>query len=96
MSGIVEKLDGKDEVALIKQLAMFEEVVEKAALTFAPHLVAFYLMELAGMFHPYYNRNRVVTDDIALTKTRLLLCRATATVVANGLKLLGVSAPIKM
>jgi arginyl-tRNA synthetase len=96
LSGIVEKLDGKDEVALIKQLAMFEEVVEKAALTFAPHLVAFYLMELAGMFHPYYNRNRVVTDDIALTKTRLLLCRATATVVANGLKLLGVSAPIKM
>ena len=87
LSGIVEKLDGKDEVALIKQLAMFEEVVEKAALTFAPHLVAFYLMELAGMFHPYYNRNRVVTDDIVLTKTRLLLCRATATVVANGLKL---------
>lgn len=95
-SGIFEKLVGKDEIALIKHLAMFEEVVEKAALTFSPHLVAFYLMELAGMFHPYYNRNRVVTDDADLTKARLLLCKATATVAANGLKLLGVSAPVKM
>ncbi|MBI5236708.1 MAG: arginine--tRNA ligase [Deltaproteobacteria bacterium] len=95
-SGIFEKLVGKDEIALIKHLAMFEEVVEKAALTFSPHLVAFYLMELAGMFHPYYNRNRVVTDDEDLTKARLLLCKATATVAANGLKLLGVSAPVKM
>ncbi len=96
LPGIFEKLAGKDEIALIKHLAMFEEAVEKAALTSAPHLVAFYLMELAGMFHPYYNRNRVVTDDADLTKARLLLCKATATVIANGLKLLGVSAPVKM
>jgi arginyl-tRNA synthetase len=53
-------------------------------------------MELAGMFHPYYSRNRVVTEDAGLTAARLLLCKAICTVIANGLALLGVSAPVKM
>ncbi|MBI5810622.1 MAG: arginine--tRNA ligase, partial [Deltaproteobacteria bacterium] len=55
-----------------------------------------YLMELAGLFHPYYNRNRVVTDDPELTQARLRLCKAVGTVTENGLRLLGVTAPARM
>ncbi len=92
----LSRLDQKEEVAIIKHLAGFEEVIEKSAVEMEPHRVTFYLQELAGLFHPYYNRNRVVTDDPGLTTARLLLCRAVATVVAKGLGLLGVSAPKKM
>ncbi len=93
---LLSKLDQKEEIELIKHLGSFGEVVERSAEAMEPHRVTFYLMELAGLFHPYYNKNRVVTDDPELTGARLLLCGAVATVVANGLKLLGVSAPEKM
>ena len=93
---LLERLNQKEETEIIKHLGSFEEVVERAALNMEPHRVTFYLMELAGLFHPYYNKNRVVTDDAELTIARLLLCKAVGTVTANGLKLLGVSAPEKM
>ena len=92
----LERLELKEETNIIKHLAAFEEVVEKSALAMEPHRITFYLMELAGLFHPYYNRNRVVTDDMELTRARLFLCRAVGTIVASGLSLLGVSAPAKM
>jgi arginyl-tRNA synthetase len=87
---------GAEEMGIIKHLGMFEEVVERSAASMEPHRVTFYLMELAALFHPYYNRNRVVTEDAGLTAARLLLCSAVGNVVANGLKLLGVEAPSKM
>ncbi len=90
------RLELKEEIELISKLGSFEEVVEKSAANMEPHRVTFYLMELAGLFHPYYNRNRVVTEDAGLTAARLLLCRAIGTVVASGLNLLGVGAPKKM
>lgn len=90
------RLDGEDAVELIKHLASFDEVIERSALDYEPHRVTFYLMELAGLFHPYYNRNRVVTEDAGLTRARLFLCRAVANVTGAGLKLLGISAPEKM
>ncbi len=93
---LLERLDQKEETDIIKHLGSFEEVVERGAEAMEPHRITFYLMELAGLFHPYYNKNRVVTDDRELTDARLLLCGAVATVAANGLSLLGVSAPIKM
>ncbi|MFQ5736772.1 MAG: arginine--tRNA ligase [Thermodesulfobacteriota bacterium] len=93
---VLEKLELREEIEIISKLGMFEEVVSKSAAAMEPHRVTFYLMELAGMFHPYYNRNRVVTDDPGLTTARLLLCKAIATVVASGLRLLGVGAPVKM
>ncbi len=93
---ILKKLELKDEIGLIKLLGDFTEVIEKAAVSMEPHRVAFYLQDLAGLFHPYYNRNRVVTDDTELTQGRLLLCKTVATVVRRGLELLGVHAPIKM
>lgn len=93
---ILEMLKGKDDIDLIKHLALFEEIVDRSAAAMEPHRVTYYLTELAGIFHPYYNRNRIVTDDAGLTAARLLLCKATAQVIANGLALLGVSAPDKM
>ncbi len=86
----------EEEVEIIKHLVNFETVLEKSARDLEPHRVTFYLIELAGMFHSYYNRNRVVTEDAALTGARLLLLRALRTVTATGLSLLGVSAPDKM
>jgi len=94
--GLLERLELPEETAIIKHLGGFEEVVEKSALVMEPHRVAFYLQELAGLFHPYYNRNRVVTDDRELSEARLLLCKAVAGVVKKGLGLLGVNAPVKM
>ncbi|MBI5971229.1 MAG: arginine--tRNA ligase [Deltaproteobacteria bacterium] len=90
------RLKEKEEFELIRHLSAFEEVVAKSARDMEPHKVTFYLTELAGMFHPYYNKNRVVTSEKNLTLARLLLCKAVATVAANGLTLLGVNAPDKM
>ncbi len=95
LKGLESKF-AKDEIEVIRRLDSFEEIVEQSAREMAPHRVSFYLMELAGLFHPYYNRNRVVTDDEDLTKARLLVCRAVGTVIGNGLRLLGVTAPEKM
>lgn len=95
-SDLLARLDQKEEIEIIKRLSAFEETVEKSALSMEPHRITFYLMELAGLFHPYYNKTRVVTDDPLLTDARLLFCKAVGTVVANGLSLLGVSAPVKM
>lgn len=93
---LLSRLDQKEEAELIRNLGSFGEVVERSAEGMEPHRITFYLMDLAALFHPYYNKNRVVTDDPELTAARLLLCNAVATVTANGLGLLGVSAPEKM
>jgi arginyl-tRNA synthetase len=93
---LLSRLDQKEEAEIIRHLGSFGEVVERSAEGMEPHRITFYLMDLAALFHPYYNKNRVVTDDPELTAARLLLCNAVATVTANGLGLLGVSAPEKM
>jgi len=85
-----------EELSLIKRLLQFPDLVAGAALALEPHRVAYYLQELAQLFHPYYNRHRVIGDDLALTHARLALVRAVGQVVRNGLRLLGVSAPEKM
>lgn len=92
----LERLVLKEELDIIRHLSLFDETVEKSAAFLEPHRVTFYLTDLAGMFHPYYNKNRVVTEDAELSAARLLLCRAVRDTVAAGLGLLGVSAPDKM
>ncbi len=92
----LERLDLPEEIDIIKHLANFEGVIEKSARELEPHRVTFYLMDLAALFHPYYNKNRVVTEDRALTEARLLLLKATGAVTGIGLRLLGISAPEKM
>jgi arginyl-tRNA synthetase len=84
------------EIALMKRLAEYPEIIAIAAREFAPHQIAYYLRELAGEFHGYYNATRMLVSEEALKLARLALAVATRQVLCNGLALLGVSAPEKM
>jgi arginyl-tRNA synthetase len=84
------------EASLLSKLAEYPESLGRALDELGPHQVAFYLRELAGEMHSYYNAERVLVDDIALKKARVALMLATKQVLQNGLKLIGVSAPVKM
>ena len=92
----LDSLAGEREAALMQRLAEFPELVAAAAREFAPHSVAFYLRELAGEFHSYYNAERILVEDPAARMARLALCAAVRQVLANGLALLGVRAPERM
>ena len=92
----VSRLDTPEELALIKHLAGFPRMVAGAAACFEPHWVTTYLQELAGLFHGFYSKNRVITDDAALTGTRLFLLSCVATALKNGLGMLSISAPETM
>jgi len=85
-----------EEIALIKALIRFPEVVEGSARTLEPHRITFYLNDLAGLFHSYYNKYKVISEDEAVTRARLFLVKCIQTVLNNALTLLGVSAPEKM
>jgi arginyl-tRNA synthetase len=82
--------------ALMLALAKYPEMLTSAATDFAPHDVTFYLRDLASQYHSYYDAERILVDDEAVKKARLALVAATAQVLRNGLKVLGVSAPQKM
>jgi len=85
-----------EEIALIKALIRFPEIIEGSARTLEPHRITFYLNDLAGMFHSYYNKYKVISEDEAITKARLFLMKCIVIVLNNALTLLGVSAPEKM
>jgi len=89
-------LTGERERALMRRLAEFPEALAEAARELAPHAIAFYLRELAGEFHSYYNAERILVEDQATREARLALCAAVRQVLANGLALLGVRAPERM
>jgi arginyl-tRNA synthetase len=84
------------EQDLMRDLARFPDVVESAARSYEPHQVAYYLRELAQAFHTYYNAHPFIASDAPLRDARLVLIDATRQVFANGLELLGVSAPESM
>jgi len=92
----VELLDSNYEMALLLQLIDYPHVIESAAKDLAPHMIAFYLKDLAADFHSYYNASRFLVEDEAVRLARLALIAATAQVMRNGLALLGVTAPEKM
>jgi arginyl-tRNA synthetase len=92
----LEPLAGEREAALMRRLAEFPELLADAARELAPHAAAFYLRSLAGEFHSYYNAERILVEDEATRRARLALCAAVRQVLANGLALLGVSAPERM
>jgi len=89
-------LTAPEEMSLIKAMDRFPETVAAAAEMLEPHRVTYYLMDLASLFHAYYNKHRVLTDDTRLSRGRLCLVLAVRQVIRNGLTLLGVSAPEKM
>jgi arginyl-tRNA synthetase len=82
--------------ALMLVLAKYPDMLTNAAQGFAPHDVTFYLRDLASQYHSYYDAERILVDDAVVKKARLALVTATAQVLRNGLKVLGVSAPTKM
>lgn len=89
-------LSAPEEQALIKHLAYHPEVVDKAAAALEPHRVIYYLEELAKLVNQWYHEQRVLGVEERLTQARLVLARAAQIVLANGLGLLGVSAPERM
>ncbi len=92
----LDRLQEPEEYQLLKTLADYRAMVAGAARDLAPHRVIFYLLELAGHFHSYYNKHKVITDDQQLSGVRLRLCKGVKTVLANGLHLVGLTAPDKM
>jgi arginyl-tRNA synthetase len=89
-------LDSERAMALLQKLAEYPDMLTHAADELAPHAVAFYLRDLAGEFHSFYNAERVLVDDEAPRNARIALLSATRQVLANGLAVIGVSAPAKM
>jgi len=90
------RLESERELALCARLGTFPEVVQSAAADYAPHQIAFYLKDLAGDFHSWYNAERMLVDDEELKMARLALAAAIRTTLASGLALLGVTAPTSM
>ncbi len=84
------------ELSIIKKLLQYPMVFEGAVLSFEPHRITYYLQELAKLFHSYYQRHRVISQDKTLTLARLCLCRAIQLVLEDGLRMLGVNAPERM
>lgn len=92
----VSPLQGRAADELMRRLSEFPAMLAEAARELTPHAVAFYLRDLAGDFHSFYNSDRVLVDDESLKLARLALLAATRQVLSNGLEILGVSAPEQM
>ena len=92
----LKRLSLSEEMALIKQLSLYPEVVENSARFLEPHRLPYYLTELASAFHSYYKHHRIIQDDLVLAQARYHLVKAIRVVIGNGLALLGVSAPEQM
>jgi arginyl-tRNA synthetase len=89
-------LNSDYETALLQRLIDYPQMLENAANDLSPHLIAFYMKELAADFHSYYNASRFLVEDEKIKQARLALIAASAQVMRNGLDLLGVNAPEKM
>ena len=89
-------LAAPSEVALMRKLADYPDLLTSAAADLAPHDLAFYLRDLAAAFHTYYAAERFLVDDPVLARARMALLAATAQVLRNALAVLGVSAPQAM
>ena len=90
------RLDNPRELAIANKLAEFRDVIDNAARDLAPHLIAFYLKDLAGEFHGWYNAERMLVDEVALKDARVALAAAVRQVIRNGFTVLGVSCPESM
>jgi arginyl-tRNA synthetase len=92
----LKKLEHESEYLLIKKLMEFPKVVEYCLQEFAPHQLTQYLSDVSTAFHKFYTDCWVLSHDKELSQARLALCMATKTVLANGFKILGISAPERM
>ncbi len=94
--GDVSLLTHESELALIRKMLQLPELVESIALTLEPHQLPYYAVELATAFHDFYEKCRVVSDDVALSKARLKLVAAGKQALARALDFMGMSAPERM
>jgi arginyl-tRNA synthetase len=94
--GDLRRLDSSEERELLKKMADFPSEIISAARLMEPHRLARYVLDLAALFHTFYNSHRVLTDDEGLRKARLSLVRATRQIISNVLGILGVTALEKM
>jgi arginyl-tRNA synthetase len=92
----VERLELAEELELIRKILQFNDVLEDSVGELEPHRVVFYLLDFAGEFHRYYNRHRVISEDLDLSRARLLLVENVQKTIRRGLEILGVDAPLKM
>jgi arginyl-tRNA synthetase len=92
----LERLELGEEIELIRKMVQFNDVLEDSVRELEPHRMVFYLLDLAGEFHRYYNRFRVLSDDKGLSEARLLLVENVQKTIRRGLEILGVAAPTKM
>ncbi len=102
-AGAIEALTDPSELALMRKIALYPRVIEAAALAHEPHRIAFYLYELASEFHALWNKGNdsphlrfIIQNDPTMTVARLALVEGVVTVLASGLRLLGVDAPEEM
>jgi len=92
----------EEELAIVRLMADFPSLLTEICATLEPHRLTYYLTDLAALFHRYFNLGtkvpeyRVITADTTLTQARLVLAEGIRTVIANGLRLLGIDAPQKM
>lgn len=89
-------IEGQEVLDIAQQIGQFKETLGRAADSLEPHLLCYYLQELAASFHRWYNGTRLLVDDLAQRDARLTVAQAVRQVLANGLSLLGVSAPEAM
>ena len=85
-----------EERLLVKRVAVFPELLEGMAIALEPHRLTAYLQDLASLFHGYYNKHRVISEERELTNARLLLVKSIQSVVHSALGLLGIAAPVEM
>ena len=89
-------LDLEKEVEIQKILKQYPNVIERAAKSSEPHLICYYLKDLAGLFHSYYNSEKFIVEDEKLMNSRLFLLNGIKQVLLNGLLVLGINAPEEM
>ena len=89
-------LEHEDEIALLKYMSRFPDILELAYENLEPQTIANYLQELSARFHKFYSHCRVITDDDQLTISRIAIIHASRIILANGFKILGISAPERM
>lgn len=90
------KLQEERELELIKKISAYPEEIQTAAADRAPHRIARFVYELAGLFHAFYNNCHIIQSDKELEEARLALVTAVQITIANSLAVLGISAPEKM
>ena len=92
----IDLLDSDKEIEIQKMLKQYPVLIERAALSSEPHLICYYLKDLASIFHSYYNTEKFIVEDLKLMRARLLLLTGVKQVIQNGLSILGISAPQEM